>query len=44
MSRATFDRLLRGEDVPRGERPVVRGDREAVAVLREWTLRAQGGA
>ena len=44
MSRATFDRLLRGEEVPRGERPVVRGDREAVAVLREWTLRAQGGA
>jgi len=25
-----------------GERPVVRGDRRAVAVLKAWTDRAQG--
>ena len=42
MSRPAFDRLLRGEPVPRGERPSVRGDREAVELLRAWTLRAQG--
>jgi hypothetical protein len=43
MSRATFDRLLRGEPVRRGERPVVRGDHDAVDVLRGWTLRVQRG-
>jgi hypothetical protein len=33
MSRAAFDRLLRVEPHPAGERPYVRGDREAVAAL-----------
>jgi hypothetical protein len=42
MSRTAFDRLLRGEPVPAGERPTVRGDREAVDRMRLWTLRAQG--
>jgi hypothetical protein len=42
MSRPVFDRLLRAEPVPSGERPMVRGDRDAVAVMRSWTLRAQG--
>ena len=42
MSRATFDRLLRGEPVPAGDRPMVRGDRDAVALMRAWTVRAQG--
>ena len=36
------DRVLRQEPVPSGERPCVRGDREAVALMREWTARAQG--
>jgi hypothetical protein len=44
MSRETFDRLLRAEVVPAGARPVVRGDREAVELVREWTARAQGAA
>jgi hypothetical protein len=43
MSRAAFDRLLRGEPAPVGERPTVRGDREAVDRMRMWTVRAQGG-
>jgi hypothetical protein len=42
MSRETFDRLLRHDVVPSGRRPCVRGDREAVALMREWTQRAQG--
>jgi hypothetical protein len=41
MSRATFDRLLRGEPAPNGERPQVRGDRAAVATLKAWTDTAQ---
>ena len=41
MSRDVFDRLLRGEPVASGERPVVRGDREAVAHMTAWTRRAQ---
>ncbi len=40
MSRATFDRLLRGE--PAGELPVIRGDRAAVEALRRWTDMARG--
>jgi hypothetical protein len=42
MSRAAFQHLLRGEPAPSGERPSVRGDRAAVALLRAWTERAQG--
>jgi hypothetical protein len=42
MTRGTFDRLLRGEPVPRGERPGVRGDRAVVAKMKTWTDRAQG--
>jgi hypothetical protein len=41
MSRAVFDRLVRGEPVNAGERPVVRGDREAVAHMTAWTRRVQ---
>ncbi|HZH23705.1 MAG TPA: hypothetical protein VEY49_02280 [Solirubrobacteraceae bacterium] len=42
MSRATFACLLRDEPVPGGARPVIRGDRAAVATLKGWTDRAQG--
>ncbi|HZB75039.1 MAG TPA: alkyl sulfatase C-terminal domain-containing protein, partial [Solirubrobacteraceae bacterium] len=42
MTRAAFDRLLRDEPAAAGERPVVRGDRAAVAALKAWTDRAQG--
>ena len=42
MSRAAFDRLLRDERPMVGDRPVVRGDREAVAALKRWTDRARG--
>jgi hypothetical protein len=42
MSRETFDRLLRREPVPSGERPVVRGDHAAVAAMQGWTRRLQG--
>jgi hypothetical protein len=42
MTRHTFDLLLRGEPVPSGRRPAVRGDQRAIALLREWTDRAQG--
>ncbi|HWT23571.1 MAG TPA: hypothetical protein VN213_08700, partial [Solirubrobacteraceae bacterium] len=42
MSPAAFAALLRGEMPAGGERPVVRGDRRAVAVLKAWTDRAQG--
>jgi hypothetical protein len=41
MTRATFAALLRGEPLA-GARPVVRGNRAAVAALRVWTERAQG--
>ena len=43
MSRQVFDRLLREEPVPSGRRPVVRGDRAAVAAMHAWTQRVQGG-
>ena len=42
MSRETFDRLLRHEPVPIGQRPAVRGDHGAVEAMRAWTRRAQG--
>ena len=41
MTRAAFDRMLRDEPVAPGERPVVRGDRTAVAMLKAWTDRAR---
>ena len=37
MTRATFDRLLRNDLVPSGERPVIRGDAGAVALMHSWT-------
>jgi hypothetical protein len=43
MSRATFALLLRGEPVPSGARPVVRGDRRVVDLARAWMDRAQRG-
>ena len=42
MSRQVFDALLREEPVPSGRRPVVRGDRDAVAAMLAWTQRVQG--
>ena len=44
MSRAAFRHLLRNEPAPAGERPSIKGDRDAVATLRAWTERAQGRA
>ncbi len=44
MTRAAFDLLLRGEPVPKGQRPTVRGDRHAVAQMKAWTDRAQATA
>jgi hypothetical protein len=43
MSRDTYAAILRGEKVPPGERPNVRGDYGAVALLKAWTDRAQSG-
>jgi alkyl sulfatase BDS1-like metallo-beta-lactamase superfamily hydrolase len=43
MTRTAFSHLLRGEPVPSGERPAIRGDRAAVATLKAWTDRAQRG-
>lgn len=42
MTRAAFERLLRDEPPDPGERPLVRGDRAAVAILKGWTDRARG--
>jgi hypothetical protein len=42
MTRDVFDRLVRGEPVSAGERPVVRGNREAVEHMTAWTRRVQG--
>jgi hypothetical protein len=42
LTRPAFDALLRREPAPRGERPRIRGDRAAVALLKAWTDRAQG--
>jgi hypothetical protein len=43
MTREAFDRLLRGEPVPRGALPHIRGDRTKVALMKAWTDRAQRG-
>jgi hypothetical protein len=42
MSRDAFDRLLRGDPHPAGDRPAVRGDRAAVGALVELILRVRG--
>ena len=42
MTRDAFDRLLRDEPPAADERPLVNGDRAAVALLKEWTDRARG--
>ncbi len=42
MTRAAFERLLRNEPPDPTERPLVRGDRAAVAILKAWTDRARG--
>lgn len=42
MSRAAFDRLLKGEPATPGDLPVIRGDRTAVATLKRWTDLARG--
>src|SRR4051812_3230074 len=42
MTRAAFERLLRDEPPDPAERPLVRGDRAAVAVLKARTDRARG--
>ena len=44
MTRATFAALLRGTPATGERRPVVRGNRAAVAALKGWTDRAQGTA
>jgi hypothetical protein len=44
MTREAFAHLLRDEPAPSGERPTIRGDRAAVALLKGWTERAQGRA
>ena len=44
MSRPTFALMLRDEPVPSGERPVVRGDRRVVALVKSWMDLAQHGA
>ena len=36
MSRAAFDRLLKGESPAHEDLPVIRGNREAVATLKRW--------
>lgn len=41
MSSDTYYAMLRGEALPPGERPNVRGDYGAVALLKAWTDRAQ---
>jgi hypothetical protein len=41
LTREAFDRLLRDEPPLPGARPTIRGDRAAVATLREWAERAR---
>ena len=43
MSRAAFERLLKDEPHPLGDRPQVKGDRTAVSALKRWTDLARGG-
>ena len=42
MSQAAFERMLRNEPPATGDRPQIRGDREAVAALKRWTDRVRG--
>jgi hypothetical protein len=42
-SREALDAALRGEPVPPGGQPRIRGDRAAVALLHAWTERLRGG-
>ena len=44
LTRAAFAHLLKGEPIPSGARPTIRGDHAAVATLKAWTDRAQGRA
>ncbi len=43
MSRETFGLMLRGEEVPSGARPSIRGDHRVVALVKAWMDRAQHG-
>ena len=43
MARETFGLMLRGEAVPSGARPTVRGDLRVVELVRAWMDRAQRG-
>ena len=43
MTRETFGLMLRGEAVPCGARPAVRGDHRVVALVKAWMDRAQRG-
>jgi hypothetical protein len=42
MTRETFDLMLRGDPIPRGKLPSIRGDRRAAAQIKAWADRAQG--
>jgi hypothetical protein len=42
MSHAAFGRMLRNEPPALGDRPQIRGDREAVAALKRWSDLARG--
>ena len=42
MARETFGLLLRGDAVPHGARPAVRGDHRVVALVKAWMDQAQG--
>ena len=44
ISREAFQRLMRGEAPPPGERPITRGDHRAAAQLRAWAERVRTGA
>ena len=41
LSRETFALMLRGEVVPSGARPSIRGDHRVVALVKAWMDRAQ---
>jgi hypothetical protein len=43
MARKTFGLMLRGEDVPSGARPTVRGELRVVELVRAWMDRARRG-
>ena len=42
MARETFGLMLRGDAVPPGARPAVRGDHRVVALVKAWMDQAQG--